>query len=307
MQSKTRLSPLVPNLSLRLWSEAAVLGVIAMELTWISAWYVLTAQPQSSLGMTIFILGLALTGSYGLGRLFNPLHFRLAIRRFSFVVWMVFYSFFSLKVLFFSQTRLLLPGLLTQPLSVIFASPWGGRQFWHILVICLLGLRGAALSTAVVEQHRVLASFQLGLLMFLLYGLGKSIIDPIGTALVFFIFLTFGMLSLSAVSVSSLSDLRGGRLPRLNWAWTAGILASSLLVAGLAVLSGWLFSIKVVSAFLEQMVLGIVTVLFAMIALVLAPVLLVLYGVIIFLSQIISWIIDRKVLNAFAQNLSTLS
>lgn len=284
-----------------------MLGMIAMELTWIIPWYILTTQPQSSLGTTILILGLALTGSYGLGRAVSALHWRLARRRFIFLVWLVFYVFFSLKVLLLAQIGLVLSGLFTHPLSAIFANPWGGREFWHVLVICLLGLRGAALSTAVIEQPRVLASLQLGLLMFLLYGLGKSIADPIGTALVFFIFLAFGMISLSAASIADISDLRGGRLPRLSWTWTAGILFSSLWVAGMAVLSGWLFSIKLVSAFLGQIVLGIITVLFALIALVLFPVLLLLYGIITYLAQIMSWIIDRKALNTFAQSLSTLN
>ena len=307
MQTKTSLTHPVPSLYLRLWSEAAVLGMITMELTWITAWYILTTQPQSSLGTTILILGLALAGSYGLGRAVSALHWRLAIRRFIFLAWLVFYVFFSLKVLLFPQIGLVLAAPFTHPLSAIFPNPWGGRQFWHVLVICLLGLRGAALSTALADQPRVLASLQLGMLMFLLYGLGKSITDPIGTALIFFIFLVFGMISLSAASIAGISDLRGGRLPRLSWTWTAGILASSLLVAGMAVLSGWLFSIKVVSTFLGQIVLGIITVLFALIALVLIPVLLLLYGIITFVAHIMSWIIDRKVLDAFAQSLSTLN
>jgi hypothetical protein len=307
MQTKTSITHPVSSLSVRLWSEAAVLGMIAMELTWITAWYILTTQPQSSLGTTILILGLVLTGSYGLGRAVSALHWRLAIRRLVFLFWLAFCVFFSLKVLLLPQIGLAFSALFTHPLSAIFANPWGGRQFWHVLVICLLGLRGASLSTTVVEQHRVLASLQLGMLMFLLYGLGKSITDPIGTALVFFIFLSFGMISLSAASIAGISDLRGGRLPRLSWTWTAGILFSSLLVAGIAVLSGWLFSIKMVSAFLGQIVLGIITVLFTLIALVLFPVLFLLYGIITYLAQIMSWIIDRKVLDAFAQSLSTLN
>ncbi len=139
MQTKTSLTHPVSSLSLRLWSEAAVLGMITMELTWITAWYILTTQPQSSLGTTILILGLALAGSYGLGRAVSALHWRLAIRRFIFLAWLVFYVFFSLKVLLFPQIGLVLAAPFTHPLSAIFANPWGGDSSGTCWLFACLG------------------------------------------------------------------------------------------------------------------------------------------------------------------------
>jgi hypothetical protein len=307
MQTKVKIFPPLSNLSLQLWSEGAVLAMIGMELTWITAWYMLTSQTQSSLVSTILFLGLALTGSYGLGRMMSARHWRLALRRSVFVAWLIFYAFFSLEVLFSTQNEPALSRLLIHPLEGIFTNPLGGKEGWHILVICLLGLRGAALSTRVVEQRGVLASLQFGMLMVLLYGLGKSISDPLSTALVFFIFLAFGMISLSAASIAGISDLRGGRLPRLNWAWTAGILISALLAAGVSVLAGWLLSGKVVSDLLGQITVVIFTILLALIGLVLSPLLFLLYWIITYLARIMSGMIDPKVLEAFVQSLNLLN
>ena len=307
MQTDKKIARPVSNLSLQLWSEAAVLAMIAMELTWICAWYVLTARPQSDLQTTILILALALCGSYGAGRAMSALHWRLGLRRLIFLAWLIFCVFFSLKVLLFPHTDLPLSGLINHPVNAILSGEWGAKEFWHVLVICLLGLRGISLSTAAVEQYRVLASLQLGLLMFLFYGMSSSIINPVGTAVLFFIFLAFGMTSLSAAGVASISDLRGGHLPRLNWGWTFGILACALLAAGVAVLSGWLLSGKEISAFLGQILLWTLTVVLVLIGLVISPVVFVLFWIITQITQMMSGLFDKKVLKAFLQNLKTLS
>jgi hypothetical protein len=302
MQTDKRISRPVSSLSLRLWSEAAVLALIAMELTWITVWYELTARPLSGLGTTILILGLALIGSYGVGRVMNALHVRLDVRRSIFLAWLVFYVFFSLRIMFLPLTGPALSDLF-RPIWVIFAGQWEAREFWHVLVICLLGLRGVSLATMAVEQPRVLASLQLGLLMFLLYGLS----NPVGTAVVFFIFLAFGMISLSAAGIAGISTLRGGRMPHLNWSWTAGILASALLAAGIAVLAGWLLSSKEVSTLLGQIVLGGMTVLLTLIGLALSPLMLLFFWIITSISHLISGLIDPKVLESFRQSLDLMN
>ena len=143
--------------------------------------------------------------------------------------------------------------------------------------------------------------------MFLLYGLSASISEPAGTAVVFFIFLAFGMTSLSAAGVAGISDLRGGRLPRLNWAWTTGILVSALLAAGIAVMTGWLLSSQVISTFLGQIVIVVFTGLIALIALLISPIVLLLFWVITQIIQIMSGVIDQKVLDSFAQSLKVLN
>ena len=307
MQTDKKIARPVSNLALQLWSEGAVLALIAMELTWISAWYVLTARPQSALGTTILILGLVLCGSYGSGRAMSALHWRLGLRRLIFLAWLIFCVFFSLKVLLFPHTDLPLSGLINHPVNAILSGEWGAKEFWHVLVICLLGLRGISLSTAAVEQHKVLASLQLGLLMFLFYGMSSSMIDPSGTAALFFIFLAFGMTSLSAAGVASISDLRGGHLPRLNWGWTLGILTCAFLAAGLAVLGGWLLSGKEISDFLGQIVLWTLRVVVALIALVISPVVFLLFWIITQITLMMSGLFDKKVLQAFLQSLKEMT
>ncbi len=307
MPTDKKIARPVSTLALRLWSEAAVVAMIAMELTWITAWYVLTTHPQSGVWTTILILGLALSGSYGLGRAMNALHWRLGVKRIIFLAWLVFYVFLSVKVLIYPKTGWSLSEVVTQPVNAILTGQWGAKEYWHVLVICLLGLRGVALAAKEVEQHRVLASLQLGLLMFLLYGLSASVSEPAGTAVVFFIFLAFGMTSLSAAGVAGISDLRGGRLPRLNWAWTTGILVSALLAAGIAVLTGWLLSSKEISTFLGSIVIGVFTGLIALIALLISPVALLLFWVITQITQLMSGVIDQKVLDSFAQSLKVLN
>ena len=307
MQTDQRIAQPAGNLALRLWSEAAVLAMIGMELTWITALYVLTMQLQSRLAMTVLVLAVALAGSYALGRGMHALHWRLGLRRIIFLAWLVFYVFFSLNRLLFPTTGLTFSGLVVQPLRAVLSGQWEVNEFWHVLVICLLGLRGISLATREVEQSKVLASLQLGLLMFLLYGLSQSAADPAGTAWLFFIFLAFGMLSLSAAGVAGISDLRGGRLPRLTWTWTTGILASALLAAGIAVLSGWLISSQEISTFLGQIVLGFFTVLLALIGLLISPLVLLFFWGMTQISQLLSGLIDRTVFDAFIQSLKQMT
>jgi hypothetical protein len=290
----------IPNIRYRLWSEAALLAIMIMELSWVTAWYNTTAHPAVGLAVITPVLASGLFISHWLARLMRAHNWRMAFRRAIFLFWLFIYLFISLKVLLYSQVSLSPLELVTQPLRTIFSSQSGDRDFWHFLVLSLLVLRGITLSNAPVDHHRVSGSLQLGLLMYLLFGIANSQSHPLATVAVLFFYLFISLIGLSAAGIADLSDLRGGKLPRFSSGWSLGIVLASLSVVGLAVLLGWIMSGRFVLQMISEFASVIITVLFFLLALVLIPLLLLTQFVLNYLKDFIFRLFDQKIFEDLA-------
>jgi hypothetical protein len=83
-------------------------------------------------------------------------------------------------------------------------------------------------------------SFQLGLLLMMIYGMFQATRHPGEAVTGLYLYLFFGLVSMSAGRISTLSTDQGGRVPRFGFGWFSGLLASSLAVVGAAILVGCL-------------------------------------------------------------------
>ena len=234
---------------LALWLEIASLLLMVSELIWGTAWYRILIFSQMlnskvgplapSLLSTLLILGLVLFGSHGLARLAEHLKVNLAARRTAAVVWLVFCLFIPLKLLVYTHLDLNLGQLLARPFVAIASASWGFQEFWHLLIITLLVWRGFSLARSEAVRARILASFQLGLLMMLLYGMiSLSMQANMQSLELLFAFLVSGILTMSFTRLTSVSESKGGKLPSLGVAWVLTIGISAVAVIGLGLLVG---------------------------------------------------------------------
>jgi len=293
----------MPDIRYSLWSEAALMAIMIMELTWVTTWYNTTARPTAGLFEITLVLASGLIISNWLARYMRMRNWRMSLQRTIFFCWLLIYLFISLKLLLYTKVSLSPLELVTQPLRSIFSSQWGDRDFWHFLVLSLLVLRGINLSNSPIDQHRVSNSFQLGLVMFLFFGIAYSQSHPLATIAVLFFYLFIGLLGLSAASIADLSDLRGGKLPRFDSGWSVGILLASLSVAGVAVLFGWITSGKLVLQVIHELASGLITIFVFLLALIMIPFLLFIQMVFNFLKDSIFRFIDLKTFEDLANNL----
>jgi hypothetical protein len=289
-----------PDLRYSLWSEAALAAIMIMELTWIAAWYNTTARPAVGPVEVILILASGLFVSNWLARQMREHNWRMALRRTIFLCWLLIYLFISLKFMLYPKVSLSPIELVTLPLRSIFTSQWGDRDFWHLLVLSLLVLRGINLANAPVDQHRVSGSFQIGLLMLMLFGIANSQSHLLATITVLFFYIFISLLGLSAAGIADLGDLRGGKLPRFSSGWSLGIILASFCIVAVAELSGWIVSGKLVFHMINEVISGLITVFVFLLAIVLIPILLLIQVVLNYSKDFIFRYLDLKIFEDIA-------
>ena len=294
----------IPDIRYSLWSEAALMAIMIMELTWITAWYNLIARPAAGLFEITLVLASGLIISYWLARYMHLRNWRMSLRRTIFFCWLLIYLFISLKLLLYSLVTLTPLDLVTQPLRSIFSSQWGDRDFWHFLVLSLLVLRGINLSNSPVDQHRVSASLQLGLFMLLLFGIANSQSHPLATVAILFFFLFISLLGLSVARIADLGDLRGGKLPRFGSGWSLGIILASLSVVGVAVILGWIMSGIFILHMISELASSLITILIFLLALIMIPFLILIQFVLNYLKNFIFLFFDQKIFEDLANFLA---
>ena len=141
-------------------------------------------------------------------------------------------------------------------------------EFWHIFLLLLMILHAVRLAREPLQVYTSRANFQLGLFLLLIYGLLFSWGKPAQAITTTYGFLFFGITAISAARISTLSENRGGRLPHLKLNWLLGILVTTAVIVGIAVLLGW-FTTNIAS----EAVSTALTILFA---------LLLVVGVVVF-------------------------
>ncbi len=224
---------------LRLWGDFAILALLLMESFWITDWYDVLAHPRAGwLSVDLFIAS-ALILSHILARAVG--HFRLAInwRRGLIIAWLAAVITCGFPLLTYAGEGLTLVEI-GQRIGASFTTLGSDlAEFWHILLLLLIVLHAVRLAREPMQVYTPQANFQLGLFLLLLYGLLFSWDKPAQAITTTYGFLFSGIAAMSAARISTLSEHRGGRLPRLQLTWLMGILATAAIVVGIAVLFGW--------------------------------------------------------------------
>jgi len=139
-------------------------------------------------------------------------------------------------------------------------------------VILLVIWQAASLARQQISVQRIQVNFQVGLLILLIYGIALAFRHPREAVTGLFLYLFFALVGMTAARVASLAEERGGRVPRLSAGWLAGIALTGLGTVGLAVLTGWLASGRVMAVIIKILVL-IFTLITTLLLWVLTPVL----------------------------------
>ena len=227
------------DVRLRLWGDFAMVALLVMESFWITDWYEVLARPQAGwLTIDLFILGVLFL-SHIMAR--TMAHFRLSVnwRRGLIGGWLVATISAGFPVLIYAGDGLT-PIEIARKISLSFTTLGSDLiEFWHILLLLLIILHGVRLAREPLQVYTAQANFQLGLFLLLLYGLLFSWNKPAQAIVTTYGFLFSGIAAMSAARISTLSELRGGRLPRLQLTWLVGILATAAIVVGIAVMLGW--------------------------------------------------------------------
>ena len=230
------------NLSLqrlRWWGELAFLAILVMETFWVADWYEALVRPQSGWAAALLAVLAAFVLSHALAR--GLAHYQVSPnrRRAWLLAWIVLVLLVSFWWIVFSAEMIPLPELGRRIADSLTRMTADFREFWNILLLLLIIYRGLTLAHAPLQLQTTQSSFQLGLLMLLTFGMLAGWSRPAQAILTTYGFLFFAIIALSTARISTLSSLRGGRLPPLHSGWLVGIMAISALVVGAAVALGW--------------------------------------------------------------------
>ncbi len=243
--------------------------------------------------------------SYALARGTAALKWSLLTRQMILLAWVILAVYASLKLLLFPEVPLNLPTLLEMPFRFLVTTNVEDGSFLHLILLILLVWRGIALARSPLSLFNVQASFQLGLVFLLLYGMAFAPLFPIEATLGLYVYLFCGLLAMSTVRIANLSETRGGRIPRFGLSWMMGIILAALTLVGLAILAGWLGGGQVVEL-LARIVIILFAILTALILLILSPLLLSLAQFLPALSEFFQQLLARLKNLPFAQQVANI-
>lgn len=282
-----------PLWRMRLWAFLSIVALALMEVTTTSLWYQGVFEISTPPWLVIFaILLLIYLGSSLALRGLEALHLRAAAKRAAFALWVLLAGYASLKLLMYSTTDLGLIDLVVLPLRYILRADVSGNSFLHLIIIMFITWRGIRVIREPVTTLSVHASFQFGLMALLLYGMIYAPQRPFEAFLGLYLFLFCGLSAMSMARIAGLSELRGGRIPRIGVGWVASILLAALAVIALAAAAGWLTSGRL-GELLAYGLLIIIAVLTAVVLLILSPLLAYLGAILPALAEWLEKLLDR--------------
>lgn len=237
------------------WLILAVLSLMIMELSLASLWYQAVFKSVKLPWLAVFsILGFILLASYALVAVMQHPRLSLTARQALFFAWLLLAMLGSLRVMVFAGSDLNFAEMLLRPVLFITLKGSEGQSFYHLLLVVLVIWRGVTLARSSVTLRDIQISFQLGLILLMIYGMSFAPSHPIEAATGLYLYLFFAMTGMSAVRIASLSSERGGRVPRFSKTWFTGILLAVLGFVGLAILAGWLAGTRVVDWVIKTLV-----------------------------------------------------
>ncbi len=271
-----------------LWQVFTVLGVMIMEITWITPLYLLVINPgieRATVLIYVFV-ALSLLTSYWLARILEFLRLTPAAQRVSQVVLLVVLIAVGLLWVMPYVARTIPgatgSGLAGIPLGVSFLlSP----HFLTGLAVVLIWRRGTQLARIAVGPIAVQRTFRTGLLVLLFVGVIGSGIGSGIPAFAVLLFLLAAMISMASARLSSLSVLRGGRGVPFDRGWLLNLTLMAVLVLFVIGVAA-LITGTVLSEFVARLFLGIIGILAFLIMLILEP-------LIMLLLPPLSWLLER--------------
>ena len=206
---------------------------MGMDLSWIALWLNLFRSPEHQIPYPRILaaLGILMASIYLAIVLIKARELNIAASRIILFSLLVSASIFELEILADIH-----PGELIEKFQAIFFEGIAALDVFSILLFTLfVSWRVISLSSRHISSETAVGGFRTGI--FMLLGYGFLTIDresgPIG---VFYLFLFTGLLAMSLTRINTVGQYRGGRQVPFSWRWTVGIMFSTLIVLGLALL-----------------------------------------------------------------------
>jgi len=230
-----------------IWEPLSIFCVMVMEILLASLLYQALFRSVSVSWAGIFTtLGLIAAITFGLFHAIQTIQWKMAIRQALFLTWLLTAMLASQKILLFPESDYGLVDMLLGPVEFITLKGANGDSFFHILAIGLVIWRSLSISRTSISLRDIQVSFQLGLIILLIYGMALAPSHPYEASIGLYVYLFFALIGMSAARIASLGSERGGRIPRFGAGWFLSILFSAIGFVGLAIFIGWSASSRLV-------------------------------------------------------------
>ncbi len=278
---------------LGLWAETSSLTLLVSEWIWIAAIYTVLFGLKQEV-MPVFV-SLAIPGFLGYA-LSKVLHHSMASKlwlRIILAAWVLAALAGWLWGFVFLQNQLNLASLSGGGFQALLSSSETQSLLLQIILFLLMVRRSLTLPTKPIGSWQVVRSSQVGLLMFLIFGLTTTWDHFAANLLPFALYLFSILIALTSVRLAELSFDYGGRAPAFSRWWFLSILVLALVIVCIGSLSGWLLGMTFADqagTILYFMYYGAIVILL----IVLSPILILLLAVMPFLNELISRLVNNN-------------
>ena len=256
------------------WQEAALIGLMLMELSWITPWYrsITWVTAATSPMRTFLVLAGALWGSSLVTRLANALRLKQGFQRGLIFGFLIGYVWLATSLLVEPGNSNSLGALIkepTYPMNQLDALVAG--DLLVVVTIVLVAWRGMVLGSEYAGPISVYQSIRLGMLALAVYSLAvASAIDANATGFVV-LFLASGLFAMVTARIGVLSRLRGGVHHTFDRGWFLSILAAITAVLAAALAFAWIMLGQ-----MERLLKAMRVIFVAMVAMIAAPIVFLL-------------------------------
>ena len=230
--------------SIRPWRELSLIALMVMELCWVVPWFRSLTRATYAVppAKAFLVLAGIMLGFNWIVRFMNFVNLRMSIRRVFLLILSVVSVLVALKALLYARQPLSLVELLKQPLGAFSElTSLIPDEFLVALIALYVFYRGMMMAQTYIEPATLRRSFLLGIGMFVAFIFINTIATgetPGGLIYVFFLAALIGM---TAARISVISSLRGGGSNPFDRQWFITMVASAMVVIGLAAGLGALF------------------------------------------------------------------
>jgi hypothetical protein len=157
----------------------------------------------------------------------------------------------------------------------------------------LLFRRGTTLANSMPHTWRAVRSFQLGMLMFVFFGLTTSWENIVQNLLPFILYLFTALIAMSTSRLSELVSNLGSRQPAFKKSWLLGIFSIAIATILLGTTVGWLFGITLAD-FSQQVINVIYGIGIVILMIIFSPLIALIALLLPWLSKLVSGLISDK-------------
>lgn len=276
-----------------IWEPLSIFSVMVMEILLASLLYQALFRSVSVAWAGIFTtLGLIAAITFGLVHTIQTKQWKMTIRQALFLTWLLTAMLASQKILLFPKSDYGLVDMLLGPIEFITLKGANGDSFFHILTIGLVIWRSLSISRTSISLRDIQVSFQLGLIILLIYGMALAPSHPFEASIGLYVYLFFALIGMSAARIASLGGERGGRIPRFGAGWFLSILFSAMGFVGLAIFIGWSASSRLVDWIIQGFII-IFAIISAGLVTLLAPLISMLSRAIASIADILNQLAGR--------------